>query len=308
MFSFRWDRSALAVGLVTAVVLATIAMPGNLGTALAQTGGTPPPPPPAVVTITVVVNNETQTIVTTPGNLGTVTLPAGSQVTSISLTVTTNPEQAGATAIGAVNAVTDFVADVLGGTSTSSFTGAGTSDGQLELGYVFDISFGGSARAIGARGPALVMDYAALREFGREAFQTSGPTVLAKAAVGTLNVKAETLAQVGGDLSRVSVYFVDPAKKVIEPVKMLPSPGPGKVSFEFTKAGSYAVMVNAIVAAPAAGAATPAAGAVVPRPANTGTGLPVEMTSTVGLLAVAASVLVLGAAAGGTAIAVRRRR
>ena len=308
MHTIKRSRGVLAATVLGVALAAVALMPGNLGTALAQTTGTPPPPPPAVVTITVVVNNQTQTIVTTPGNLATVTLPPGSEVTSISLTVTTSPAGANQASTAATDAVTSFVSEVLGGSSTFENTSADFQEGNLELGYLFDISFGGSARAIGGRGPALVMNYAALREFGREAFQTSGPTVLAKAAVGTLNVKAETLAQVGGDLSRVSVYFVDPAKKVIEPVKMLPSPGPGKVSFEFTKAGSYAVMVNAIVAAPAAGAATPAAGAVVPRPANTGTGLPVEMTSTVGLLAVAASVLVLGAAAGGTAIAVRRRR
>lgn len=297
MFPFHWNRSTLVVGILTAVVFAAIAMPGSLGTVLAQTSGAPPPPPPATVTVTVVVNNETTTVVTTPGGLASIALPPGSQITSISLDVTTSPAATGATADAALSAVIDFI-------DSSGLTGTATG---TEVGYLFEIDFGGTVRNIGTRGPALVMDYRALALFGREAFQTTGPTVLAKPATATLNVKPETLAQVGGDLSRLQVVFVDPVNKVSEAVKMLPSPGPGKISFEFTKKGAYAVLVRPIVTASPA-AATPVAGAVVPRPANTGTGLPVEFTSTVSLLAVAVSVLVLGAAAGGTALAVRRRR
>ncbi len=65
---------------------------------------------------------------------------------------------------------------------------------------------------------------------------------LPQPATGILNVLPETLAQAGGDLSRLAVYFVDPDNGVIEPVKMLPSPAPGQLAFEFTKPGAYAVL------------------------------------------------------------------
>jgi len=304
---FGLSRATLAVGAVTLALALVALAPGGFGTALAQTTpGVPPPAPPATVTVTVVVNNETTTVVTTPGGLASIVLPPGSQITSISLDVVTSPSATSATADAALTAVLEFI-------ESSGLTGAGSG---TEVGYVFEIAFGGTVRTIGSGGPALVMDYRSLLMFGREAFQTTGPTVLAKPAVATLNVKPETLAQVGGDLSRLQVVFIDPVNKISEPVKMVASPGPGAISFEFTKKGSYAVIVRPIVTAaptagsvvtPAAGTGGAPAGAVVPRPANTGTGIPAEQSSRLMLPLLAAAVLGLGLA-GGVALRTARRR
>jgi len=66
--------------------------------------------------------------------------------------------------------------------------------------------------------------------------------------------------------------------------------------------------VNAIVAAPAAGAATPAAGAVVPRPANTGTGLFAADAPTRAMLPLAAAILGIGVLVGAGVGLARRQR
>ncbi|GMU39282.1 MAG: hypothetical protein AMXMBFR23_01480 [Chloroflexota bacterium] len=275
-------RGFVAIGASLAVAALAL-LPGAWGTALAQT--TPPPPPPAQVTITVVVNDEEQTIVTTPGGLATVELPAGSQITSITVTVTTTPGELASTTTGASIAVAEFL-------ETTPSVVAG-----LEVGYVFEILFGGNVRAIGAGGPALVMDHAAVLQMSREVLQTTGPVVLPTPAVARLNLLPETLAQVGGDLSRISVILVDPATGIIETMTMLPSPGPGQIAFEFTKQGAYAIMVNPITVGDIG----------VPAPANTGIAA-ADSTSRGASMWMLAGLGAVALAAGGGALAYRRTR
>ncbi|PKN82863.1 MAG: hypothetical protein CVU47_01370 [Chloroflexi bacterium HGW-Chloroflexi-9] len=269
-------------------------LPGSFSPALAQTAGTPPPPPPAIVTVTVVVNGDTETIVTTPGGLATVVLPPGSAVTTISLTVTTTPASASAEADTATLAVTDFVSNLLGGTADLTGSTSTVLDGEtVELAYVFTVSFGGSASNAGQM---FVMSSSAMLQVQQGAFLQTG-TELPEPATGILNVLPETLAQAGGDLSRLSVYFVDPNGGIFEPVKMLPSPAPGQLAFEFTKEGAYAILVNVVTAE----------ATVAPAPANTGISATTEADRT-GTDALLAGTVLATIALGGLGLRFARRR
>jgi len=289
-------RRALAFGVAIAIALIAL-LPGAWGTALGQTAGAPPPP--AVVTVTVVVDGTSTQVITTPGGLASIILPPGSQITSVSLTVTTSPAAVSSEAAASTQAVTNFIEElggaawILGNLSTVNFAGS-----NIQVGYVFAVSFDSAASALGV-GPQLVMNGGALAQLqlSQEAFQTAE---LAVAAVGTLNVLPETLAQVGGDLSRLIVVYVDPANNVVEAVTMLPSPGPGVLAFEFTKAGSYAVIVAALT--PEELADVPAA----PSPADTGMG-DTESGAT-NTLAIILSVVALAGILGAGSLAVSRRR
>jgi hypothetical protein len=291
----RWSasRGAIAAGLVSVMLAVVALMPGSFSPALAQTAGTPPPPPPAVVTVSVVVDGNTETIVTTPGGLATVVLPPGSAVTSISLSVTVSPSQAGAAVDEATQAVTSFVSDILGGT-VEGVTGGltGLSGENLQLGYVFEVSFGGTASNAGQM---FVMSSSAMLQMQPGSFTPAG-IELPQPATGILNVLPETLEQAGGDLSRLAVYFVDPDSGIIEPVNMLPSPGPGQLAFQFTKEGAYAILVNAITAPGAA-----------PVPANTGIPATTEADRT-GAYALLAGTVLATIALGGLGLRFARRR
>ncbi len=283
----KTSRGGIVVGLVAVMLGAIALLPGAFSPALAQTA--PPPPPPAVVTVTVVVDNQEQTIVTTPGGLATVILPPGSTVTSISLTVTTSPGQA-SNVDTATAAVTSFVEEVLGGTTSIPLP---TTEGDsLQLGYVFVVSFPNPDAS--NAGQLLVMDAGTMLQVQPGLFLQTG-TELPVAATGILDVLPETLAQVGGDLSRLSVYFVDPASGTFEPVTMLPSPGPGQLAFQFTKEGAYAILVNAITVD------------AVPAPANTGIPASTEADRT-GTYALLAGTVLATIALGGLGLRFARRR
>lgn len=289
----KTSRGGVAVGIVSVILGVIAVMPGSFSPALAQTAGTPPPPPPAVVTVSVIVDGNTETIVTTPGGLATVVLPPGSAVTSISLSVTTSPSQASTQVDEATQAVTSFVSDILGGT-VEGVTGGltGVSGENLQLGYVFEVSFGDTASNAGQM---FVMSYSALLQVQHGSFPQAG-VELSEPATGILNVLPETLAQVGGDLSRLAVYFVDPDSGIIEPVNMLPSPGPGQLAFQFTKEGAYAILVDAIADAGAA-----------PVPANTGIPSTAEADRTRTNALLAGTVLAT-IALGGLGLRLARRR
>jgi hypothetical protein len=285
----------VVIGVAVAIALVAL-LPGTWAEAQTSTAGAPPSP--STVTVTVVVNGNQETIVTTPGGLASITIPAGSQITSVSVTLVTSPEQMITNLSGSMLAVYEFVAQsgesFLGG----GVSGVGFSGGNFEIGYVFAIGFDSAASTLGG-GPQLVMNGGALAQLqlSEDALQTG--TELAVAASATLNVLPETLAQVGGDLSRLIVVYVDPANSVIEPVTMLPSPGPGVLAFEFTKDGSYAVMVAPLTADEIAG------GPAAPVPADTGMGAESGATDTV---AIVLGVVALGGILGlGGRYALRRR-
>lgn len=285
-------RGGIAVGIVAVVLGALALLPGAFSPALAQTVPAPPPPPPAVVTITVVVNGNEETIATTPGGLATVILPEGSTVTGISLTVTTSPGDIAAPR-AELAAVYDFVSNVLGGfASATPGELVDDGDGNVLLAYVFEVSFG-PFQASNA-GQMFVMDSATMLQAQPGAFLQTG-IELPVPATGILNVLPETLAQAGGDLSRLSVYFVDPASGVFEPVTMLPSPGPGQIAFQFTKEGAYAILVNVISVD------------AVPAPANTGIPASTEADRT-GTYALLAGTVLATIALGGLGLRFARRR
>ena len=273
--------------IATSVALALVAvalLPGTWRSALAQTAGTPQPPPPATVSVTVVVNNTVETIVTTPGGLASLSIPPGSQITSISLDVVTSPAATSATADAALAAVIDFI-DSSGLTGTASGT---------EVGYLFEIDFNPGQAANFMTSQPMVMNGITFTQLGGTVFQAG--SVLPEPGVATLNVLPETLAQVGGDLSRLFVVFVDPTAGVTEEVTMLPSPGPGVIAFEFTKEGSYAIMVRPIAGAPAA-----------PSPADTGMGVTQESGATNPLAIALGVAALLGIAGIGARFAMGRR-
>ncbi len=277
-------RRLVVLGVALALVVAAL-LPGTWRSALAQTAGTPPPPPPATVSVTVVVNNQVETIVTTPGGLASLSIPPGSQITSIALDVVTSPGASSATADAALAAVIDFI-DSAGLTGSASGT---------EVGYLFEIDFNPSQAANFMTSQPMVMNGITFTQLGGTVFQAG--SVLPEPGVATLNVLPETLAQVGGDLSRIFVVFVDPDAGVTEEVTMLPSPGAGQVAFEFTKEGSYAVMIRQIaVDAPAA-----------PSPAETGMGAAEESGAKNPLAIALGAAALLGIAGLGARVAMGRR-
>ncbi|MFA7248278.1 MAG: hypothetical protein WC273_01435 [Dehalococcoidia bacterium] len=295
--TFRISRGAIAAG-VAAVLVGLVALaPGTWGVALAQTAGTPsaPPPPPnstSTVTITVISGSTTTTLVTTPNQLSQVSLPPGSEVTSMTLTTTISP------ASSDLAAFSTFVVDQ----SLSQ-------DSVIEV--LFDIQFDllTTARAIGtgATSEALAMDLRGLQNAHVQIFQAKATDTLKKAAAATITVPPETLAQVGGDLSRLQVRYMNTATKVAEDVTMLPSPAANKLSFQFTKEGKYAIYVRPLVPPAGAPQAAPATAPVVPRPANTGTGIPAEGSLGSQLLPIILVTLALGAITGIGLRAARRR-
>ncbi|MGE3961607.1 MAG: hypothetical protein AB7F65_08010 [Dehalococcoidia bacterium] len=275
-------RRFAILGVALALVAVAL-MPGTWRSALAQTAG-PPPPPPATVSVTVIINNTVETIVTTPGGLASLTIPPGSQITSIALDVITSPAATGATADAALSAVIDFI-DASGLTGTATGT---------EVGYLFEIDFNPGQAANFMTSQPMVMNGITFTQLGGTVFQAG--SVLPEPGVATLNVLPETLAQVGGDLSRLFVVFVDPVAGVSEEVTMLPSPGAGQLSFEFTKEGSYAVLVRPIAGAPEA-----------PAPAETGMGAAEETGATNPLAIALGAAALLGIAGLGARFAMGRR-
>lgn len=150
------------------------------------------------------------------------------------------------------------------------------------------------------------MDAGALTQHGTQAFQAGAPADLGVVATMTINVPADALADVGGDLTRIEVVYLNEFTGEPESVTMLPSPGPGQVEFEWTKEGVYLLVTRPLVPLPPLDLA-PAAQAV-PVPADTGMGDATTSTNTTAYIALAGVLAAMAATGLGARFALRRTR
>ncbi|MGE3856738.1 MAG: hypothetical protein AB7G21_07260 [Dehalococcoidia bacterium] len=364
MFSFHWNRSALLVGIVTAVVVAAIALPGTFGTALAQTDGFDPgtgggggrttTDPTTGTTTTTTTNPITQTTTTTTtrtdGTTSTSTTTPNGETTTVvtipnqgTVTIVQAPNQPATVTVAPANPNTDTTMQVetlsavlavpagtLGADETISIV-----ETSFSLAIVIGVQAVNSPAALGQVTGAGIVNFAGepgsitpVRVFEMTVKTGSGGVgQIDKPIRMTWDFKPEHLAAAGGDFANLLMIGQDATTGKWSPVPQVAKTATS-VTFEVPHFSlwAFAVRTPGAVATPAAPQATPAAGTtpaagattaptaptpvsgVVPRPANTGTGIPAEAGTSLNLLAVAASVLLLGTAAGGTALAVRRRR
>lgn len=222
----------VAVGVAAAIAVAAL-LPGAWGTAVAQTAGE--------VQVTFTVNGTTTTVATTPDNFAAITIPPGATITGLSVFATADTDAMAnyLQSLAQSQAAAIALAAYLGVTSESFASGAGftgieivqSADGTRLVRGTLVLNFTTPTSSLIGSRSALVMDAGALSQQGFRALNFAAPADLGVVATMTINVSAEALADVGGDLSRIEIVYLNEFTGEAEPVTMLPSPGPGQVEF-----------------------------------------------------------------------------
>jgi hypothetical protein len=300
-------RTAVALVAAAAVAVAAL-LPGTWGTAVAQTAGE--------VQVTFTVDGQQHTSILTDEGLS-IEIPPGATITGMNVFVAD-----GTSILGDLQARTNAItalADLLGvssGNLNAALVGSAqatqSADGtRLLRGFVrVGFTVPSNASLLSGR-DAFVMDARALTQHHVRAFQVSPPTDLGVTATMSLFVSAEAVADVGGDMSRIQVFYLNEFTGEPEPVTMLPSPGPGQVAFEWTREGDYVIMTRLLVPLPPLVLDAEPAPQAVPIPADTGMGEVAGNTAanTAAYLALAGVLAALVGIGGvGARLAVRRRR
>jgi hypothetical protein len=299
-FATHHPRRALAIAVAIAIALLAL-LPGTWGTALAQTAGT--------VVVTFTVNGTETTVETTTDNLATITIPPGSTITGMEVFTSSSPDMfvAFAAAGKAQVALASFLGVDAGAlnANTGSIGAAQSADGTWLVRTVLNLNFTVPTSSLAIEREALVMDAGALLQHGFHTVNFTAPVDLGVVASMTINVPPEALADVGGDLSRIEIIYLNEFTGEAEPVTMLPSPGPGQIAFEWSKEGTYILVTRPLVPLPPLDLAA-AGGPSVPTPADTGMGA--TESGATNTLAIVLGVVALAGILGAGSLAASRRR
>lgn len=260
-------RGGFVALAAAAAIAVTALLPGTWGTAVAQTAGD------AVVTFT--VNGQERTSIMSSDGRLSIDIPPGATVTGLRVFVDTGTSLTGD--LMARDNARAALANLLGIESSQmnarlvgNAEKVQSADGTTLLRGLVKLNFTVPSTSLLGGRDAFVMDARSITGHGVRALQVSAPAGLGVTATMSIFVSAEAFADVGGDMSRIKVFYLNEFTGEPEPVTMLPSPGPGQIAFEWSKEGDYVIMTLPLVPLPPLDL-DPVADAV-PVPANTGTG------------------------------------